>query len=89
MNGLPFSRFWQLRGLLVKARQERIREEFILAAFVSWQLGAGSDKKFGRYLEELGLEEHTAEVDLEDKKLTVEDAISKAESILAMAREKK
>ena len=53
---MPFSRFLQLKRLLVEAKQEESKEKLILAAFVGWQMGAGGgNKKFGEYLGELGL----------------------------------
>lgn len=87
---MSFSRFLQLRGLLIEARQEEIREKFVLSAFIGWQMGAGAGKKFGEYLGELGLSEKQAGVGTipEDKELTAKAAIAKAEEILAMASKK-
>lgn len=87
VNDLSFSRFLQLRNLLIEAEREDVRERFILSAFIGWQMGAGAGKKFGEYLEGLGLKQ-IAEVVPEAKGLTAEDAIKKAEEILAMARKK-
>ncbi len=52
---MSFSRFSQLRSLLIEARQEEIKEKFILSAFIGWQMGAAGEKTFGDYLSHLGL----------------------------------
>ena len=90
VNGLPFSRFLQLRGLLIKARQEESQDKFIMSAFIGWQMGAGAGKRFGEYLEELGLlkGQVTTGTTPESGELTAKEAIAKAEGILAMARKK-
>lgn len=86
---MPFSRFVQLLKLLSKVEQNEVKERFILSAFIGWQLGAGAGKKFGEYLEEVGLsEKRTAAEVPEDKELTAKEAIAKAEEILAIARKK-
>lgn len=79
----------QLLKLLSRVEQDEIKERFIQSAFIGWQMGAGSGKKFGEYLEEMGLsEKRTAAGAPEDKKLTAKAAIAKAEEILAMASKK-
>lgn len=88
INALSFSRFLQLQALLFKAKQEEVREKFILAAFVGFQMGAAGDKNFSQYLESLGLLEEQAGVIPESTKITAKEAIAKAEEILAMARKK-
>ena len=90
VNDLSFSRFLQLRGLLIEARQDEVREKFILSAFIGWQMGAGAGKKFGEYLGDMGLSEKqvTDEVAPGIKGMTAKQAIAKAEEILAMARKK-
>lgn len=88
INALPFSRFLQLQNLLAKLRQDETREKFILAAFVGFQMGAAGDKNFSQYLESLGLLKGTGMPPSETKDLTKEQAIAKAEEILALARQK-
>ena len=65
---------------------------FTLAAFIGWQMGAGTGKKFGEYLEELNLVKKQATAEATgasgDKGLTAAGAIKKAEVILAMAKKK-
>jgi len=87
---LLFSRFLQLRDLLIEARQDEAKEKFILSAFAGWQMGAGAPKKLGEYLEELGLLEKrgAGKVTPEVKGMTAKEAVAKAEEILAMARKK-
>ena len=41
--------------LIARARHDEVKEQFVLAAFVGWQIGAASDKTFGEYLRHLGL----------------------------------
>lgn len=84
-----FSRFGQLRDLLIKVRQEEVKEKFILSAFIGWQMGAGGDKKFGDYLKELGLLEGQAESSPEPQGLSAKEAVAKAEEILRLAKERK
>ena len=55
VNSLPFSRFMRLVQLLGKVKQEEAKEKLVLAAFTSWQLGAGNKRTLGEYLEHLGL----------------------------------
>lgn len=55
IHELPFARFMQLVRLSVDARNEKAKDEFILAAFLGHQLGAGGQKDFPTYLKELGL----------------------------------
>lgn len=84
-----FSRFLQLRDLLVVIGREEIRDKFIISAFIAWQMGAGAGMKFGEYLEGIGLSEKQPVAETpEDKELTAKDAIKKAEEILAMASKK-
>ncbi|MBA7569921.1 hypothetical protein ES708_11663 [subsurface metagenome] len=80
----------QLLRLLSKVEQDEIKERFIQSAFIGWQMGAGSGKKFGEYLGEIGLSEKqaVAEATPEDRKLAAKAAIAKAEEILAMASNK-
>ena len=61
-----------------------------MSAFTAWQMGAGGGKKFGEYLEDLGVLEKQAagEAVPEDKEMTAKDAVAKAEEILAMASKK-
>lgn len=74
--------------MLSKARQDEIQEKLISAAFIGWQIGAGAGKRFGEYLEELGLTEKQV-TKTEGKEMTAKLAIAKAEEILAMASKKK
>ena len=50
-----FSRFLQLQKLLTETRREEVKEKFVLAAYVGWQLGAAGKKTFGEHLQHLGL----------------------------------
>jgi len=54
-----------------KAKQEEIKDRFILAAFVGWQMGAGGNKvTFGTYLTRLGISsEPPQRVDSQDKEV--------------------
>lgn len=90
VRALLFSRFLQLRRLLVDEKKEANKERFILSAFIGWQMGAGGNKKFGEYLAELGLLEGQAIAGVipESKELSAKEAVAKAEEILAMARKK-
>jgi len=87
---MPFSRFFHLCKFLLKEKRAGTREKFTMSAFTAWQMGAGGGKKFGEYLEDLGVVEKKAggEAVPEDKEMTAEDAVAKAEDILAMARNK-
>jgi hypothetical protein len=40
---------------ITRAREREARDEYILAAFIGWQMGAGDKKSFGAYLNSLGL----------------------------------
>lgn len=77
--------------MLVKVRNEETKEKFILSAFIGWQMGAGPGKRFGEYLESLGLlgEQVPTELTPRTNELDAKAAIAKAEEILRMAREKK
>lgn len=86
-----FSRFFRLRKLLLKIRRDEIQDKFTLSAFTAWQLGAGAGKKFGDYLDSLGVmgKQAKGEPVPEDKEMTAKDAVAKAEEILRMASKKK
>ena len=71
---------------LTEVKQEEARERLTLCAFIGFQLGAGGDKSFGQYLEVLGLKESKEAPRASE--LTAEEAIAKAEAILASARRK-
>lgn len=72
--------------LALKVKHEEAREKLILAAFVGFQMGAGGDKNFKQYLESLGLAKDSDAV--ETKPISAEEAIAKAEGILAKAKKK-
>ena len=72
--------------MLLKIKHEEAREKLILAAFVGFQMGAGGDKNFKQYLESLSLAKDSDAVETEN--ITAEEAIKKAEDILAAASKK-
>jgi len=92
VKALSFSRFLQLKSLLIGVRQDEVKEKFTLAAFVGWQMGASPGKAFHEHLEAMGLTdkqiEARAKAPQESKGMTAKDAIAKAESILAKASKK-
>lgn len=45
----------RLNRALLQKELDRVKEEFTLAAFIGWQMGAGGKKRFGEYLNHLGL----------------------------------
>jgi len=71
----------------VKVKQSKAKENLTLAAFVGFQMGAAGDKNFSQYLESLGILKAMKAPPSKD--LTKEQAIAKAEEILAMARKKR
>lgn len=73
--------------LLFKVKREEEKERYIQSAFVGWQMGAGAGKKFGEYIEGLGLSEKGTRTTPD--KVTAKEAIAKAEEILRMAAKKK
>lgn len=60
IHGLLWSRFIELAQMSADARREEGRERLTLAAFVAHQLGAGGNKTFKVYLDEL-VSEKTAQ----------------------------
>jgi len=72
--------------LLTEAKQEEGKEKLILSAFIGWQMGAGAGKKFGEYLEDLGLSDKKTP---QETKLTAKEAIAKAERIKAAIAKKR
>ena len=78
--------------LLVEIREDEVREKLVLGAWAAFQLGAGGEaQKFGQYLQKLGLQETKADEPQGGERsgdLTSEQALKKAEDILAMARRK-
>jgi len=72
--------------LALKIKHEEAREKLILAAFVGFQMGAGGDKNFKQYLESLDLAKNSDAAETEN--ITAEEAIKKAEDILAAASKK-
>jgi len=90
VRSLSFSRFLQLRRFILISKKEELREKFILAAYTAWQLGAGSGKKFGEYLDGIGLsdKETMSEPVPKVEEMSAKDAIAKAEEILRKAAAK-
>ena len=75
--------------MLNRVRRDEEKEKLIAGAWIGFQMGAGSDKNFGQYLESLGLKETKGVSETpEGKKMTAADAIKRAEGILAMAKKK-
>jgi len=75
--------------LIGEIKKEEARDAFTLSAFTAFQMGAGGEKKFGEYLNDLGLSENTdtagAGVEVQ---VTKEEALKKAEAILKMVKNK-
>ena len=86
---LSFSRFLQLRNMLIDISREELNEKFILNAFIGWQMGAGAGGTFGAHLAGLGLVSSKDKPLSKPEALSADDAIKKAESILAMMAKKK
>ncbi len=73
--------------IIGEAKREEYKEKLIMGAWIGYQMGAGGDKNFGDYLGHWGLLESSPKGD--NKVVSAQDAIKKAESILEMARNKK
>ena len=56
VRGLLYSRFDQLVKLLLRIKEETVKERLTIAAFIGFQMGAGGGKgTFGDYLVSCGL----------------------------------
>ncbi len=57
MYKLPVARFLEICETIVKARQDEVKEQMTLAAFVGWQQAKlwGYKHDYMRYLQDLGL----------------------------------
>ena len=67
--------------MLSKIKQEEAKEKIIQGAWIGFQLGAGGDKRFGEYLESLGLSE-TEPL----PQITAKEALDKARKIREKAK---
>ena len=71
--GLSLPRFRELAQLATKAREQEAKEEFILAAFIGFQMGAAGKQNFGQYLRSLHLAEGPVETKVTKKKSRKKD----------------
>ena len=71
--------------MLADIRTEEMKERYIQSAYIGFQMGAGGEKNFGRYLESLGLADKPQQP--QDSR-TAKDILDGVEKTLQMMREK-
>lgn len=70
---------------VIEEKREKDKEKWILAAFVGFQMGAGGEMAFGKYLESLHLAPETVTA---TPKESAAEIIAGAEETLRIMREK-
>ncbi len=88
---LPYARFMDMVETISKIKAEELREEYRQAAFASYLSGAGKTDDesltFAQYLKRIGLaKEDTEDASPPAEEVTKEEALAKAQNILATYR---
>ena len=86
---MPYSKYLGYRKIVEQRVKEEIRANYIYAAFIGWQMGAGGKKNFPQYLQYLKITGESKKMTVKERKVLKSKALAYAAGIIAKDKKRK